>query len=99
MQSAVIAAYYILGKTVGITLSLFAYFGIIPIVFLAGALPVSVGGIGVRESALVGLLVAIGINTQLAIALSLLFLFVLLVSSLPGGVVMLFSRINRNNSS
>lgn len=99
MQSAVIVSYYILGKAIGITLSLFTYFGVIPLVFLAGALPVSLGGIGVREGALVGLLVAIGIDTQLAIALSLLYLFVLLVSSLPGGLVMLFSSTSRNNSS
>lgn len=99
MQSAVIVTYYILGKTVGITLSLLTYAGIIPLVFLAGAVPISLGGIGVREGALVGLLVTIGIDTQMAIALSLLYLFVLLASSLPGGLVMLFSRTSRNNSS
>ena len=92
LQSAVITSYYILGKAIGITLSLFTYFGIIPLVFLLGAVPISLGGIGVREGALVGLLVAIGVDIQPAIALSLLYLFVLLASSLPGSLVMLFSR-------
>jgi uncharacterized protein (TIRG00374 family) len=99
MQSAVIASYYVLGKTIGITLSPFTYFAIIPLVSLAGAVPISLGGIGVRESALVGLLVMIGVDTQLAITLSLLYLFVLLASSLPGALVMLLSRLETNNSS
>jgi len=97
MQSAVIFSYYMLGKAVGITLPLFTYFGIIPLVFLAGAIPISLGGIGVREGALVGLLVAIGVNTHLAVALSFLFLFVLLVASLPGSLVMLFGRTGKNS--
>lgn len=97
MQSAVIFSYYMLGKAVGITLPLFTYFGIIPLVFLAGAIPISLGGIGVREGALVGLLIAIGVNTHLAVALSFLFLFVLLVASLPGSLVMLFGRTDRNS--
>jgi len=97
MQSAVIFSYYMLGKAVGITLPLFTYFGIIPLVFLAGAIPISLGGIGVREGALVGLLIAIGVNTHLAVALSFLFLFVLLIASLPGSLVMLFSRTDRNS--
>ncbi len=92
MQSAVIISYYALGETIGIFLSPLTYFGIIPIVFLAGAVPISLGGIGVRESVLVGLLVMLGVNTQQAITLSLLYLFVLLVSSLPGALVMLLSR-------
>ncbi|MHB8623809.1 MAG: lysylphosphatidylglycerol synthase transmembrane domain-containing protein [Sulfuricaulis sp.] len=98
IQSAVIAAYYLLGKTIGITLSPITYFGIIPLVFLAGAVPISLGGIGVRESVLVGLLVILGVNTQLAITLSLLYLFVLLVSSIPGALVMLSIRLGKDNS-
>lgn len=92
MQSAIILSYSILGEDIGISLPLITYFGIIPVVFLASALPVSLGGLGVREGTLVGLLVALGIDTQLAISLSLLYLFVYLLSSLPGGLVLLLSR-------
>lgn len=92
MQSLVIIVYYLLGTSLGIDLSAITYFGIIPIVFIAANLPVSVGGLGVREATLVTLLVAAGIDTQRAIALSLLYLLVLWLASAPGAGVMLFSR-------
>ena len=95
MQSSVILSYYMLGRTVGIPLSLITYFSIIPLVFLAGAFPVSLGGIGMREGALVALLAAFGIDTQTAVTLSLLYLFAHLASSLPGGLVILFGRLQR----
>lgn len=90
MQSLVIMIYYYLGTGIGIQLPLITYFAIIPIVFLAASIPVSIGGLGVREGALVGLLVSANIDIQHAIALSLLYLLVLWFSSLPGAVVLLF---------
>jgi uncharacterized protein (TIRG00374 family) len=92
MQSSVIMSYYLLARTVGIPLSLITYFSIIPLVFLAGALPVSLGGVGMREGALVALLAAVGIDTQTAITLSLLYLFAHLAASMPGGLVILLGR-------
>lgn len=90
MQALVIVIYYYLGTGIGIQLPLITYFAIIPIVFLAGSIPISIGGLGVREGALVGLLVSAHIDIQHAIALSLLYLLVLWLSSLPGAVVLLF---------
>lgn len=92
MQSSVIMSYYMLGKTVGITLSPVTYFSIVPLVFLASAFPVSLGGIGVREGTLVALLRAVGIDTQTAVTLSLLYLFAHLASSMPGGLVILLRQ-------
>lgn len=89
MQSSVILAYYILGIGIGVKLSIMTYFAVIPIVFLAASIPISIGGIGVREGTLVGLLIKAGADTQHAIALSLLYLVVLLLSSLPGGAIAL----------
>lgn len=93
MQSAVILVYYMLGAGIGIKLSVITYFAVIPIVFLAASIPISIGGIGVREGVLVALLIKAGADMQHAIALSLLYLSVLLLSSLPGGAVAL-----RNNT-
>jgi uncharacterized membrane protein YbhN (UPF0104 family) len=54
--------------------------------------PVSIGGLGIREGTLVGMLVAAGTNLQLAISLSLVYLLVLWLSALPGALVLLFGR-------
>lgn len=91
LQTLTVLVYSTLGNAIGIPLSLPGYFVSISLVFLAGALPISLGGLGIREGVLVGLLVALGVDPQLAISLSLLYLFVYLSASLPGGLVILFS--------
>jgi hypothetical protein len=94
MQSTVILTYCLLGNSIGIELSLITYFGIIPIVFIAANLPISIGGLGVRETALVALLAAANIDAQRAIALSLLYLLVLWIASAPGAGVILLAKKN-----
>jgi len=90
-QSLIILAYVLLGYGIGLSLPPAIYFVIIPLVFVAAMLPISLGGLGVREGALVGLLIAFGADRQLAIGLSLIYLFVLWMSTLPGAAV-LFMR-------
>jgi glycosyltransferase 2 family protein len=97
LQALTVLIYYMLGSAIGIQLSLPAYFACISLVFLAGALPVSLGGLGIREGVLVGLLITLGVDTRLAISLSLLYLFVYLSVSLPGGLVILFSGTTGKN--
>lgn len=68
-------------------IDLLALFAIVPIVFVISSLPISVGGHGVREGALVALLAASGVRFEAAATLSLLYLLVYLVSTTPGGFI------------
>lgn len=88
-QSLAISAYIVLGHVIGLSLSPVTYFVIVPIVLVAGMLPISLGGLGVREGVLVSLLVTFGVDRQLAIVLSLLYLLVFWLSTLPGASVLL----------
>jgi hypothetical protein len=90
-QSLVILVYYVLGQALGLGVPVFVYFAIVPIVFLSAVLP-SLGGLGVREGVLVGLLLALPVEGQAAITLSLAYLGVLWLSSLPGVVVTFKNR-------
>ena len=83
-QVLIISVYIILGTHLGIALEATVYFAIIPLVFLAANMPVSVGGLGVREGVLVTLLMMSGIEQEPALALSLLYLLILYTSLLPG---------------
>ncbi len=98
-QSLIILTYYMLGHGLGIDLSLATYFVAIPAVFLAASLPVSIGGLGVREGTLIGMLIAAGADLQIAINLSLAYLLVLWISSMPGALVILFSRVRKSDLS
>lgn len=95
MQTLVIATYYLLARGIGIELSLITFFAFVSMVQVAASLPISLGGLGVREGALVALLAGVGVDIQLGVALSLLFLLTLWLCSLPGAAVMLLRRTQR----
>jgi hypothetical protein len=88
----VILTYYLLGRGLGLDISVTTYIVTIPAIFLAASLPISIGGLGIREGTLVAMLVAAGADFHLAITLSLLYLIVLWLSTLPGALVPLLSR-------
>jgi uncharacterized protein (TIRG00374 family) len=89
MQSLIIFAYYMLGHSISVGLTLTTYFVVIPVVFIATSLPISIGGLGIREGVLVGLLIVLQVDKQMAVSLSLLYLAVLWLSTAPGAAVML----------
>ncbi len=65
---------------------------VVPAAVLASMLPVSINGLGLREGALVGLLVAYGIPAALAGSFAFLALIINTLVALLGGVVYLFYR-------
>lgn len=87
LQSLVVGAYIMLAFGVGLDLSVASFFALIPMVVLASNLPISLGGLGVREGVLVALLVVAGVSEQQAISLSLLYLLIYWLATLPGGYV------------
>jgi uncharacterized protein (TIRG00374 family) len=94
-QGLIILAYYVIGRGLGLGIFFITYLVAIPAVFLAASLPVSIGGLGIREGTLVGMLVAAGADLQLAINLSIVYLVVLWISTLPGALVPLISRASK----
>ena len=87
LQSLVIGAYIMLALGSGLDLPVVTFFALIPMVVLASNLPISLGGLGVREGVLVALLIVVGVDEQQAISLSLLYLFINWIATLPGGYV------------
>jgi len=61
----------------------------IPLIAVATMAPVTVAGIGVRELAYVGLFAQVGVEKQEAVALSVAYFVVVVLASLPGGIVWL----------
>jgi len=84
IQGAEIVLFYTLGAAVGASLDLWHYVLIVPLLLAAAALPVSIGGLGVREAAAITLFTSAGMGAGDAAAVSLLFIPILLAASLPG---------------
>jgi uncharacterized membrane protein YbhN (UPF0104 family) len=68
-----------------------AFVVLVPLITMATAVPVSIGGWGVREGAAVALLGLVDIPPAAALAISIQFGLVMMVVALPGGVLALLS--------
>lgn len=83
---------YVLAQSMGLDLSLLEALTLLPLALLAITLPISIGGWGVREAVMVGMLGMIGIGQAGALAISVqLGLFNVLLS-LPAGFLWLARR-------
>lgn len=87
LQFAVILNYYLAARALGINLTLTAFIFIVPVVSTITMIPISIGGIGIRENSLVFILVAMGIANEKAFLCSLLILFMLILIGMAGGIV------------
>lgn len=87
-QSTVIAAFWLLGRDLGVEAGLSYYFVVFPVMWVVGAIPISIAGLGVTEAGTVGLFTLLaGTPRNLSTALALCQRFVWVLASLPGGLV------------
>lgn len=86
-QSFDIFSCFIFGKALGIELPLPVFFGVVPLVYFATVMPISLGGLGVREGTFVFLLSKFGVGTTEVITLSFLAYFNRVIYGIIGGIV------------
>ncbi len=87
LQLAVIANYFLASKALGIELTFGAFIFIVPVVATIAMLPISIGGIGIRENSLVFLMVALGATSDKATVASLLVFAQLIFLGIIGAIV------------
>jgi uncharacterized membrane protein YbhN (UPF0104 family) len=76
-----------IGRAVGISMGLTAYFVIVPAVMIVAALPITMNGLGIRELGFVGLLGAQGIPSETATVFALLAFVGTLGFAVAGGLL------------
>lgn len=96
-----ILAQTLLGRAVGVRISLGYFFVFVPIISALLALPISISGFGVREGGYVFLFGQVGVGTAEAAAMSLLFYGLNVITGLVGaglylGQALTVRRSNRN---
>jgi uncharacterized protein (TIRG00374 family) len=79
-----IAAYTLLGVAIGFDVNILTYMLVVPLVFLVALLPISFAGWGVREAGAVWLFGMVGMPKENALALSVAYGSMLIISGLPG---------------
>jgi len=95
LQGLEVVVFWLLGAGVQAQPDFVAYLLVVPLVLVASMLPITVGGLGVRETAAITLFTIVGMARPDAAAVSLLFLLVLVVASLPGLYFFLTMRDHR----
>ena len=87
-----VLVFYMLGRSLGLAVTLQQWFFVVPASLLVAMLPISAGGWGMREACFIVALGSIGIPPEQAIVPSVLFGLCVLLVALPGGIVWLVQR-------
>ena len=84
-----------LASGLGLGVTLFECLVLMPPIMLITTIPLTIGGWGVRENAMIVAFGLVGVSSDASLALSVLLGLVALFTALPGGVVWLLSRERR----
>jgi len=100
IQSMRIMTHYVLACSLGVHVSPAYFFLIVPVIAIAASLPVSFGGIGLREQTGVILFGMIGIPAVQAFSIEFMAYISAILTSIPGGIVFAVRRnVKRHRNS
>jgi len=89
IHSLIVLQCFCFGKSLQIDMTVIDYFTVIPLIISIAAIPVTPGGLGVREGLAVTMLGALNVSAHQALPLSLMIYFVSVALSLIGGFIFL----------
>ena len=94
-MTALIYSIYFIGKGLGLTLVIWDYFCLYPVVLIASLIPLSIGGLGIREFANIAVFGAIGVPKDQCVSLGLMQYLMMLIVASAGLLLLIVSRINK----
>ena len=86
---------YFIGKGLGLTLVIWDYFCLYPVVLIASLIPLSIGGLGIREFANIAVFGAIGVPKDQCVSLGLMQYLMMLIVASAGLMLLIVSRNNK----
>lgn len=93
VQVVLCAVFWVAGLAVGVSAGPAVWFGFVPVVLAANALPITIAGLGIREYLVVLFLgVLASVPAEVALAASLAVFFMMLATNMLGGLVFLAYR-------
>ncbi|MDZ7338464.1 MAG: flippase-like domain-containing protein [candidate division KSB1 bacterium] len=87
-----IGVHYLTALALGVRVSFAFFLVFVPIIAFLASLPISVGGIGVREQSGVLLFTRVGVPEAAAVAMQFLAYLVGVIATVPGGVILSLRR-------
>lgn len=96
-------SFYFVGLSLGIKINILYYFVFLPLIGAITLLPISIGGLGLRDATTIYFFAKAGVSKDLALAMSLLNFSFILIFGTIGGLIYAFAlhnrRLQRNKSS
>jgi uncharacterized membrane protein YbhN (UPF0104 family) len=95
LQLGRVLATYLAARALHVDVTIVSLLVIVPAALLVSGLPVSIGGLGLREGTMVSLLVMVGVPSAAGMAVSVLLLATGFLTTLPGAVFLAQMRAKR----
>ena len=92
IQLITVTIYYILSQSIGLNISFVFLLFTVPLITILSLLPISLGGLGVRESTTVLMFSIDGISPESALALSLVYTGVVYITGLLGAISLIMRQ-------
>ncbi|MFA6217676.1 MAG: lysylphosphatidylglycerol synthase transmembrane domain-containing protein [Candidatus Omnitrophota bacterium] len=87
--------FYLIALSLGIKINILYFFVFLPVIGAITLIPVSIGGLGIRDAATIFFFAQAGVSKYLAFAMSLVSFFFIIVYASIGGLVYVFAVRNR----
>ena len=91
IQAGLAIVYYFIALSIGLRLHLIYFWIFVPMITTFAVLPISIGGLGIRDAACVGVFTKIGVAAEKALALSLTNFGFMIILGLAGGASYVFA--------
>ncbi|MCG9479965.1 MAG: flippase-like domain-containing protein [Actinomycetia bacterium] len=89
IQMFIILSYWLVSESLTLNIGLSSFLFIVPFTSIVASIPITIGGIGLRENALAFLVATFGASESQAALFSFLILFIILFNALLGGLTYL----------
>ncbi|MGM0365706.1 MAG: lysylphosphatidylglycerol synthase transmembrane domain-containing protein [Actinomycetota bacterium] len=93
IQLFLITSYWFVSRSQGLSIDFSAFLFVVPFTSIVASIPITIGGIGIRENALAFLVETFGATESQAALFSFIILFIILFNALLGGLVYLIKNI------
>ena len=94
--------FFVISRSLGLKLDMIYFFVFLPIIGAITLLPISIGGLGLRDATTIFFFAKAGVSKDLAFSMSLLGFSFVLISGILGGLIYVFTirhrRIQHNKT-
>ncbi|MDP2940309.1 MAG: lysylphosphatidylglycerol synthase transmembrane domain-containing protein [Candidatus Omnitrophota bacterium] len=82
-----IFSFFLIAKSLHTHIDFIYFFIFVPLIFAISIIPISIGGLGVRDGSFIFLFSKVGVSPNISLSISLINFFTLLISGIVGGII------------